>query len=794
MNKDFDKKGDYFKSRMAQIGATEENIKLCIENPMAESPMPGKYEIDIFTDVKEGIAISFYSIEGELITYFNNNKTPLPRFYNQIRLKDPLGDFKYKLPRGEGTFPFFPPNLVRKFLAGEKIITLYLTEGAFKAFSGSVKIGIDIVGLTSITHYRDSTGQLHRDIQRLIEVCQVENVVILWDGDCLEISENALVRREELTKRPLGFYKAAKNIAKLVSEIQFDKTRESPDVLFCHVKSDSFDERPKGLDDLLIAAESSDKMEEVKRDILKIDGSGPFFFYMNISRTTSRLFKYFGLGDVETFYNFHIDLIKEQEFYFFGDLAYWNEAREAVEVIAPKWAREVRWIGDDFYVERLEPGAVMDRRRLLPRTKVTLALQYGKNFYRHLKYFDGFCNIPSHVNYEQVVEREEKAFYNLYFPFKWKSKAGECDTIINFIKHIFGTHKLTHSETGGAFENFELGLDYLQILLTAPMVALPVLCLYSAENATGKSTFGKLLARLFEDNCIFLSNSDLQSDFNEPYSNKLLAICEETLLERKKDVERIKALSTNNQITVNPKGTRQFNINFFCKFQFYSNNKRMIYITKHDERFWLLQVPKPDQEIPGLLDKMISEIPAFIAFLRDRKLATENESRMHFHPSLLRTPIFYQTVEVNEPAAATDLRNGIRDMFIDQKELLEIQMPLKNIVGEFLNGKPGTSWVQEILRDHIEVDLLRDENGVAKHKRGSYKKYEYDVVTEDIKSRTVAWRGRPYVFHREDFVKDQVAYDDTDDSPEPEDNFTPDQTLGELEDYPKPAEADDLPF
>jgi len=799
MGKDFETKGEYFKERMAQIGATEENIMIWVTNPEAEHPIPKRFECPVFADAGDKVLIYYHNIAGESISSYNNNKNPNLRFYKQTRYETPPLDAsgkpsKYLCTPDQGTHPFFPPLLMKKYAEGEKIETLYLTEGAFKAFSASVKIELDIVGLSSITHYRDKTGQLYRDIQKLVEKCQVQNIVVLWDGDCLDIAESDLMKRNELTSRPLSFYKSLKNIAKLVKDIQFDKTRESPYVYFSHVKSESFEGRPKGLDDLLIAAEKSDKLKEVKRDLLKIDKSGPFFFMMNISRTTSRLFKYFNLGDIDTFYDAHGDKIEEQEFYYFGDLAYWNDVKEKVEIIAPKWAKEIRWVGDDFFVERLEPGAVMDRRRLKTREKSTLALQYGKAFYKHLKYFDGFCNIPSHINYEQVLEREDRYFYNLYFPFKWKPKRGKFETTMMFLKHVFGTNKVTHVDGDKSYYQWELGLDYIQMLLNQPLQLLPVLCLYSPENNTGKSTLGKLLAQLFTDNVVFLSNSDLQSGFNEPYSNKLLAICEETLLERKKDVERIKALSTNNQINVNPKNRSQFSIDFFCKFQFYSNNRRMIYINKHDERFWMIQVPKPKKEIPGLLEQMIKEIPAFISFLRDRKLATPNESRMHFHPSLLRTSTFYQTVEVNEPTAATDLRNGIRDMFIDQKDLEVLEMPMKNIVEEFMTGKPSVSWVQEILRDHIEVDLLRDNTGKAKHKRGSFLRYEYDSGTEKMRCKRIQWRGRPYVFLREDFVKEKVAYDDTDDTPEPEDSFTPDQTLGKPDDHPKPNADDDLPF
>jgi Family of unknown function (DUF5906) len=140
------------------------------------------------------------------------------------------------------------------------------------------------------------------------------------------------------------------------------------------------------------------------------------------------------------------------------------------------------------------------------------------------------------------------------------------------------------------------------------------------------------------------------------------------LLERKRDAERIKAMSTAKQMSVNPKGSAQYTIDFFCKFIFNSNNKRMIYVSRHDERFWIVKVnPFVGKDNPNLLEEMIAEIPAFIHYLKNRPLSTAQESRMWFHPSLIRTDALEEAVKVNEPQEASDLRERIRDMFLQEK-------------------------------------------------------------------------------------------------------------------------------
>jgi len=712
-------------------------------------------ESSIFSEDKNGnIEIAYYDIDSQLIVYYNDNKTPQPRFYKTVRLANPNGDGKYRMPKGQGTFPWLHPFFLDAFREKKQIPTIVLTEGVFKAWEATER-GIPTIGLSSITHYSDHSGNLYRDLVRLVDECQVENVVILWDGDCLDISEKALAVREELTKRPAGFYNSANKMRKLLLETAYPNREKAPNVWFYHVISASMPNEPKGLDDLLIAAREGAKVKEVVNDCMDLEKKSRYFFKMDITASTARLYEYFGLKDSHLFYVRHQNTIGDKEFFYHKDLLFWNSDKNEIQQIAPGWAQDVRWIGDEYFVERLVPGAKGDRRVLLKRTKETMKDLYGKDFLRHLQPFEAFCNVPNHTNYKQVIERDGKKYYNRYFPFRWTPEAGDHGKIVDFVKHIFGDNQVEHEGTGEKYNSWELGLDYIQILLQQPTQPLPVICLYSAENNTGKSTFGKLLTAIFGDNVVQIGNHDLQSDFNETYSDKLLAICEETLLERKRDVERIKSLSTSDTILVNPKGQKQYAIDFFCKFQFYSNNIRMIYVTRYDERFWIIQVPKAKADNPNLLAEMTEQIPGFLHYLRNRQLVSKKEGRMWFHPSLIKTDTFQEVVDVNEPTEATDLRDALAEMFLQlPDDVQEIRMPLSAVKEEFFNPKTSTKWIREILTNHLQVDLAR-EDGVAVYERGKYTRFvnDPDLGVRDIE---INWRGRPYVFPREKFDTEVV--------------------------------------
>lgn len=766
---------------MRLLGITAEINRIDIFDPEAEFPQPDHQVWPLFAEDKQtgDILISYYTLDGEAIRYLQQTDaktghlTAKTKYYETRRLKEPKGDMKYQMPAGQPTVPWFPPALVQKFKEKKEIPTLILTEGVFKAMCGSMA-GLDVVGLPSVTCYADKgRARLYRDVERLIEACNVQNLVILWDGDCLNISRKDLQVGEELTARPTMFFNSAKKILEYAHKIEYTKTREKVSVWFAHVKPDSLQAHPKGLDDLLIAAQPDGKMARVVEELAEINRvEKPFFFQtFNITGGTGVLYKHFRLNTAEAFHAFHGQTIGSTEFKFKGSTYKWSESNNALEMQAPEWANRVSWVGDEFFLQDVVPGAVRERRKLIAYNQGQFSKMFGTDFWKFLQHHRAFVNIPNHFNYQQVIETAEGAkYYNRYFPYPHVPAEGKWPAIEGMLKHIFGTHQVQHATTGQWYEAWHLGLDYIQLLLKQPTQMLPVLCLYSPENNTGKSTLGKFLMHMFGDNAVPISNSDLQSEFNEVFTDKLIAICDETLLERRRDAERIKAMSTSEQIIVNPKGQKQYAIDYFCKFLFTSNNLRMLYVSKHDQRYWIIKVPVLTADNPGILNEMKDEIPAFTHYLLHRQMATSKESRMWFHPSLVKTPVFNDMVRVNEPTDATNLREQLREWFIMDGELDEIRMTLKEIKTEFFTDRAGNPWIQEILRDYLGVDLVRNAEGEAVFERGTYWKYVPDFVNgvEDFKRVEKPYRGRPYVFKRSQFLQEgEVRYQATDPAPAP---------------------------
>ena len=184
--------------------------------------------------------------------------------------------------------------------------------------------------------------------------------------------------------------------------------------------------------------------------------------------------------------------------------------------------------------------------------------------------YDGFCTMPSHTDYHHNVNN----FYNLYEPITHIPAEGDFQHICSLVEHIFG-------------EQYELGMDYLQLLYLKPTQKLPILLLVSEERNTGKSTFLNFLKAMFQENVTFNTNEDFRSQFNADWTGKLMIVVDEVPLNRREDSERLKNLSTAHSYKMEAKGKDRYEVQFFAKFVLCSNNENYpVYIEPEETRYW----------------------------------------------------------------------------------------------------------------------------------------------------------------------------------------------------------------
>lgn len=281
-----------------------------------------------------------------------------------------------------------------------------------------------------------------------------------------------------------------------------------------------------------------------------------------------------------------------------------------------------------------------------------------------------YVNVPDHLNYQEFVgSMTQDSYYNLYRPISYFPKNnGDFKHIDTLIHHIFG-------------EQYEMGLDYVQLLYLHPMKRLPVLVLVSRENGTGKSTFCNFLHEIFGDNCSQITNDELRSNFNSTWVSKLLVFCEETLLDRREDSEKIKNLTTALTVSSEAKGKDRTTLPNFIKFILCSNDEdRPIIINADDTRHWIRKVPHIENRNSNenFLEECKKEIPAFLYHLSNRRLTTKGTDRLWFRPEETRTEAWRRIVAGGMTALTKEIA-AILLRIMDTYKLQEIKYDAESL-------------------------------------------------------------------------------------------------------------------
>lgn len=301
-------------------------------------------------------------------------------------------------------------------------------------------------------------------------------------------------------------------------------------------------------------------------------------------------------------------------------------------------------------------------------------------------------NKPSHTHYQEcIITKSHDVYYNMYRPLKYSPEQGEFPHIDQLMRHIFG-------------EQYELGLDYVQLIYTDPMQRLPILVLVSKATKTGKSTFCKLLAEIFGENSIAIDNDVLTSRFNSSWTNKILAYNEESLLDPKL-VEKIKNYATAEKLPTEGKGKDMVNRKVYFKLILCSNEEEHpTKITKEDTRHWVRKIPVIENN-PGkdFLEDCKKEIPAFLHFLLNRTLVTAGtkRDRLWFWHEEIVTDAWRKIVAGSQ----SNLERGIVDMLSEIMAVKGTEKVLYSLTELFNVIKNCESFSERQRRNTSKLDI-----------------------------------------------------------------------------------------
>lgn len=618
---------------------------------------------------------------------------------------------KYFQAAKSGSHLFHTPGIVWAYTNRIKVKRLYLIEGQLKAFAawqagyvpaqaGKIKKGkattipeqhnIQIMGMMGITQAGDAeytkeqreqnplkqiiTGKtFHDDILEYCRVCQPDELVIVFDADCLSMpswdKENE--PNKDLGKRANSFFNALRNIREyakgIVKDVYFTHVKE--DFLLRKIKPGVLDDVVKGLDDLLIYAPSHEKVID---DLERLTQAKTYFDCMNISSEhISKLKGYFLLntykGVPRAFYDKFESIINQTPFNFLGSK--YQSTPEGLKMLRHNDSQQFKRIGCDYVKEIYVPNSLgVPLRKLMPWKKAEIKADYVdamgiKNFMETIDKYDAPCSVPQNdpEKYQQDIETTNggKA-YNLYYKVDHEIVQGDWSASEEYFKHVFQ-------------DKYDVWLDWLCLTYRNPNQKLPVICLVSSEKNTGKSTLLWYLRELYKENVTVIGNAELNDNFNDDYVTKLIVGIDEAIFEKQQVIEKLKSWVTSYKVKMNAKFMSRVEVDFFAKFIITSNNEdTFIKIDDDEARFWINKVPviNPEKRDPLLLDKLKAEIPAVIHYLKNEHVMKyAYKDRLYFAKEVTDTEALRKLKTQSVTWGTKHIRDFVTNAFKDLQQV-----------------------------------------------------------------------------------------------------------------------------
>ncbi|NOT36422.1 MAG: DUF3854 domain-containing protein [Saprospiraceae bacterium] len=670
-----------------------------------------------------------------------------------IRLADPPDPKqKYKGIRvGQSVWPWISSEIVQLYKKKTKVRRLILTEGYKKAFVACKK-GLVCIGIPGITVWKDKEAtEVFNDIKLFIDACQVEEVLCLQDADAMTIKWE---QDKDLYKRPANFYTSVKLFRSMMRDW-------CSALYYAHINTES---KFKGIDDLLLGM--PDKSIKICKELNSSSGNTTYITRYDVTNmSNTNVQQLFGIhAFAQEFYDKYEFYIGVEEFiYRNGVYQYDVDKGEIIYLQCGESSQFVR-IMSDYYMKATQPTpTAFIKNTLLPTKKDDIRVMFKKQkkdvvdrIIYDIPFYHGFFNEPGHISYRQYIPSlDENNFttlwYNRYMKLTHKPvledvTLEDIPISIKFIKHIFGGHDVPYK--GKIIKGYELGLDYIQLLYLMPKQPLPIVSLLSAENQTGKTKFWGWMCAIFQQNAKIIPPAMLTGDFTEYFMNALLVVIDEALFNKRETMERVKGLTTSDSNMVNGKHVKESEQSTFLKVGLSTNNiNDFAIITKHDQRFWPIDVPViPDEDyVIDFFPKLCDEIPKFLTYLLKRSMSTDkDDDRMYFSPEVRHTKALERVIKGSKPSNEILIESAIRNYMVESGRF-EVELSKKDIRELTEERSLQLNTVTWILENKM------DKKPHPYSKR--YKFYNIDIgddVTQD-RINVVIKSTEPFTFHINDF-------------------------------------------
>lgn len=395
-------------------------------------------------------------------------------------------------------------------------------------------------------------------------------------------------------------------------------------------------------------------------------------------------------------------------------------------------------IGTKFYnevaVDRSIGNVSMCDYRYEIWDRQTIVDDYGAASISEIEKFHGFINQPCFFEaYKKKIEVGHTTWFNQFRDLSYTPSQGVFANIKAYLDRLF-VGDLDTPVVGNPLHIF---LDCLRLRFLQPKQKLPVLCLLSREQGTGKSTLLFLLARIFGDNTAILQQTDFECQFNSTWAGSYVVGMDEVkFTEHRLQVKNyIKNLVSSKETIVNTKGVKQYSITNYTWLLLTSNEQKLMPMEDEDTRFWVHEVSPipPDQKVSDILELMQAEVPAFVHWVLSSPILHKKEDRFWFSQNLLRTAAFNRMVETTKPFIHREVDRVIKAAFTSSYD----PHTVANIYGFRMTANDIAKLInadnpKNAVTSHQVSDYLRDNRGLKASPNTTGKYPQGTVFTDSL--------------------------------------------------------------
>lgn len=248
---------------------------------------------------------------------------------------------------------------------------------------------------------------------------------------------------------------------------------------------------------------------------------------------------------------------------------------------------------------------------------------------------------------------------------------------------------------------------------------------------------------IFGGNMVTITATDLEGSFNHIYATANIIAVEETFIEKKQIVEKLKALSTQKEIVVNQKFVSNYKIPFYGKFILASNNEDKFAIVDEEEiRFFVRKLYEAKIKNYNIEEDLMNEIPAFLYYLEQLPDIDFTVSRTGFTAMELKNENLKKVVDESKSQLYKELKivigEYINNLPTGETEFLATSKDIKQKFFDF-NNSISSSYIGRVLKDDFKMEPINESGTVTR----------YNSIVKVADSPFTTKVGNPFLFTRD---------------------------------------------